>query len=101
MCVCLICGHAILRVSAALQPPHNPIRPYRCSIESRPKPTAPGALEELWKARPDAGLDDLDAAGGAGADGGAGGGAAELTPVALKYDDAAQYQVGGGRLWLR
>ena len=32
---------------------------------------------------------------------GAGGGAAELTPVALKYDDAAQYQVGGGRLWLR
>lgn len=47
-----------------------------------------GALEELWKARPEAGLDDLDEAGGA--DGG--GKVAELMPVALRYEDAAQYQ---------
>ncbi|KAI8467101.1 MAG: P-loop containing nucleoside triphosphate hydrolase protein [Monoraphidium minutum] len=48
-----------------------------------------GALEELWKARPEAGLDDLEAAE---EEGGGGGKAAELMPVALRYDDAAQYQ---------
>lgn len=50
----------------------------------------PGALEELWKARPEAGLDDLDAAAEGGGDAAA---AAELMPVALKYEDAGQYQV--------
>jgi hypothetical protein len=54
-------------------------------------PPPPGALEELWKARPEAGLDDLEEGGQAGGPGGKG---AELTPVALRYDDAAQYQVG-------
>lgn len=51
---------------------------------------SPGALEELWKARPEAGLDDLEDGGG----GGEGGKADELMPVALRYNDAAQYQVG-------
>lgn len=54
-------------------------------------PHPPGALEELWKARPDASLDDLEEAGEG--QGGAAGKAAELVPVALRYEDAAQYQV--------
>lgn len=50
------------------------------------------ALEELWKARPTAGLEDLAAAGeGAG---GAEAAQEELVPVALRYKDAEQYQVG-------
>ncbi|GIL94261.1 hypothetical protein Vretimale_509 [Volvox reticuliferus] len=41
-------------------------------------------LEELWKTRPNAGVDDLDEA--AGPEDGA------VQPVALKYEDSAQYQ---------
>ncbi|EFJ52298.1 hypothetical protein VOLCADRAFT_86581, partial [Volvox carteri f. nagariensis] len=41
-------------------------------------------LEELWKTRPNAGVDDLDEASG-GDDG-------AVQPVALKYEDSAQYQ---------
>jgi regulator of nonsense transcripts 1 len=51
------------------------------------------ALEELWKARPTAGLEDLAAAGVAAA--GAEVVQEELVPVALRYQDAQQYQVGG------
>ena len=43
-------------------------------------------LEELWKTKPSAGVDDLDEK--AGPEDGA------AQPVALKYDDSAQYQVG-------
>ncbi len=42
-------------------------------------------LEDLWKTRPNAGVDDLDEA--AGPEDGA------VQPVALKYEDSAQYQV--------
>lgn len=41
-------------------------------------------LEELWRSRPEAGLDDLEA--------GAGEEVGEVAPVALRYDSAEQYQ---------
>lgn len=44
------------------------------------------SLEELWKAAPDARLEDLDAAQEEPEN--------QLTPVVLRYEDAAQYQVG-------
>ncbi len=50
-------------------------------------------LEELWKTRPAAGVDDLDG----NANGTAAGEAGAVQPVALKYDDSAQYQVGRGQ----
>ncbi|KAF8065906.1 UPF1 [Scenedesmus sp. PABB004] len=46
-------------------------------------PQQVSALEELWKARPEARADDLDAAGEEPA--------SSATPVVLRYDDAAQY----------
>lgn len=82
----------------------NPISTINCDTNRQQQHK--GALEELWKTRPDASLDDLDSA--AGADGGGAGGAGaaaasaaakELTPVALRYDDAAQYEVSGVRWW--
>lgn len=45
------------------------------------------ALEELWKAKPDASLADLDVTAMASDD------AEHITPVALRYTDASQYQV--------
>jgi hypothetical protein len=46
------------------------------------------ALEELWKATPDARLEDLE--------GGQEEPENQLTPAVLRYEDAAQYQVGFG-----
>ena len=40
----------------------------------------------MWKAAPDARLEDLEAAQDEPEN--------QLTPVALRYEDAAQYQVG-------
>ncbi len=49
-----------------------------------------GALEDLWKLKPEAKVEDLDAAqeAGNGAEG-----ASETQPVVMRYEDAAQYQV--------
>jgi hypothetical protein len=44
------------------------------------------ALEDLWKVSPDARIEDLDAAAAEEPEN-------QFTPVALKYEDAAQYQV--------
>lgn len=46
------------------------------------------SLEELWKSRPDAALDDLDASAEERG--------SQVAPVALRYEDAAEYQVRGG-----
>jgi len=99
----------LLRTRASLHPSnikfgHRSTDTSSVQNKNEHNTTHTGALEELWKARPDAGLDDLESGGRA--DGQGAGGAAELTPVALRYDDAAQYQVradgavwaGGGRL---
>jgi hypothetical protein len=46
------------------------------------------SLEELWKAAPDARLEDLDAGQEEPEN--------QLTPAVLRYEDAAQYQVRVG-----